>query len=70
MLSVLCQTNIKGDMERKGMLNFTFIDWSSLDRTCEIKHAESNLILMKNGLLSLMSSIQGTHSGYKLFKND
>ena len=70
MVSVLCQTNIKEDMERKGMLNFSFIDWRSQDRSCEIKHAGSNLMLMENGILSLMSSIQGTHSGYILFKND
>ena len=46
------QTNIKGDMERKGMLNFSFINWRSLDVTCEIKHTGWNLMLMENGLLS------------------
>ena len=70
MLSVLCQTNIKADMERKGILNFSFIDWRSLDPTDEIKHAGSNRMLMENGLLSLLSSIQGTHSMYTLFKSD
>ena len=59
MLSVLCQTNIKGNMVRKRMLNLSSTDWRSLDRTYEIKHAESNLMLMENGLLSLKSSIQG-----------
>ena len=63
----ICQTNIKGDMERKGMLNFSFIDWKNLDRTCEIKHTR---MLMENCLLYLMSSIQGSHSVYTLFKND
>ena len=70
MLSVLCQTKIKADMERKGMLNFSFIDWRSLDPTDEIKHAGSNRMLMEYGLLSLLSSIQGTHSMYTLFKSD
>ena len=70
MLSVLCQTKIKADMERKGILNFSFIDWRSLDPTDEIKHAGSNRMLMENGLLSLLSSIQGTHSMYTLFKSD
>ena len=64
MISLLCQTNIKGDMERKGMLHFSFIDWRSLDGTCEIKDAGSNLILMVNGSLFMMSSIQDIHSGY------
>ena len=67
-MHVLCQTNIEGDMERKGMINFSFIDCRSQDRTCETKHTGSNLIHMKNALLSLMSSIQGTHSGYTLFE--
>ena len=46
------------------------VSTGGLDRTCEIKHAGSNLMLMKNALLSLMSSIQGTYSGYTLFKKD
>ena len=69
MLSVLSVSNKhQGDMEMKDMLNVSFIDFRSLDRTCEIEHAGSNLMLMENGLLSLMSSIQGTHSGYTLSK--
>ena len=69
MLSVLSVSNKhQGDMEMKDMLNVSFIDLRSLDRTCEIEQAGSNLMLMENGLLSLMSSIQGTHSGYTLLK--
>ena len=69
MLSVLSVSNKhQGDMEMKDMLNVSFIDLRSLDRTCEIEHAGSNLMLMENDLLSLMSSIQGTHSGYTLLK--
>ena len=38
------------------MLNFSFIDWRSLDQTCEINHAGSNLMLMENGLLSFLNN--------------
>ena len=43
----------------EALLNFFFTDWMSQDRTCELKHAGSTLMLMENGLLSLISSIQG-----------
>ena len=49
-------------MEMKRMLNFSFIDRRSRDRTSEIKPAGSNLMLMENGLLPLISSIQGTQT--------
>ena len=53
-----CPSNVKqtskGDIEKKGMLNFSFIDWGSLDQTCEMKHAGWNLMLIENGLLSLL----------------
>ena len=32
-----------------------------------IKYAGSNLMLMEHGLLSSMSSVQGTHAEYTLF---